>query len=1021
MHVYKNSVNWATVFIRTDYNKSNSIYMNKRPLPFGYFILTMALSAFLISATLTGDEKIEARQETESDYQARIRNNQLTGQITPADYLKAQQQIRELAANRSGSAYDFDWQLLGPNNLGGRTRAILFDNRDATGNTVYAGSVLGGLFKSDNQGSKWYKIDEANGGLYVSCITQAGNGDIYVGTGEGFTVQQYTVFGEWRYSGGLMGQGIFKSTDGVNFTRLASTNPTINGNNELEWGFINELAAHPSNGALYASTNTGLKYSSDGGNNWQTAKLADGTILNLSSGDVKMAANGLVVAEVSNKCYVSENGTFDNFQLRSGKASFNLPDTSAIGRIEFAIAPSSNDIIYALVVKTSGALYNVYRSDDKGATWSVVGPGGSANFNVFNTGTASATGNGLFAATIEVYPDDPYHVLVGGYDLWEGKKIQDDGFYQWVLRSTSSANWLSVAFLWQGHHVYRFVPGISGKVLIGTNGGISMGLLDPEFFQFQFMNKDYIAGQFYTVSPTMEKKDVVGGAQDIGTIYIRGSVNPADSRRGEDIWTTQSNVPDGRTGGYCAWSTVYPTAVIYSRFPQPEGSPETFIRRNEFSGGPDWALNNTFTTAYLSTSFLPPFVLYENFEDYNSKDSTEFKANRDIAAGTTVWVESNNGKRPFKHVLEAAIDSSETVMVKDIISTRFFIGGDNRVMMTKQMIQFDVSPEWFTISDSLRGGVRGKPQAMAYSSDANHLFVGTQKGKLYRISNIKYAYNNETADVSSPYCVISTKQIPVYLPGTTTEITQVITSVAVDPNNDEKVIITLGNYGNETYVYYTENALDENPVFHSAQGNLPQMPAYSSLIEMDAANHLVFVGTEHGIYVTNDIGSSNPTWTAENANIGAVPVFMLKQQTIRKTNDTLVFINIDTTYLVHYGTNNYGVIYGATYGRGLISLDDYQKPVSIQEPKKINRNHEIEVYPNPARDRVTVGFESTSPAEIVVRIFDLNGKTVKHIDLGTRPQGRQDVIVSCQDIPSGTYIMQVSIGRKVSSTKFIVQ
>ncbi|HNQ82147.1 MAG TPA: T9SS type A sorting domain-containing protein, partial [Bacteroidales bacterium] len=90
-------------------------------------------------------------------------------------------------------------------------------------------------------------------------------------------------------------------------------------------------------------------------------------------------------------------------------------------------------------------------------------------------------------------------------------------------------------------------------------------------------------------------------------------------------------------------------------------------------------------------------------------------------------------------------------------------------------------------------------------------------------------------------------------------------------------------------------------------------------------------------------------------------------------------------------------------------------------PKKINRNNEIEVYPNPARDRVTVGFESTTPAEIVVRIYDLNGKTVKHIDLGTRPQGRQDVIVSCQDIPSGTYIMQVSIGRKVSSAKFIVQ
>lgn len=1001
--------------------------MKKRPLPLGYFIISIAIASVFISATLTGDEKVGARNESDSDYLATIRQNQVTGQINPADYLKAMQQINKSNSDRSAHAYDFSWDLLGPNNLGGRTRAILFDNRDTSGMTMYAGSVLGGLFKSDNQGSKWYKIDEANGGLYASCITQAGNGDIYVGTGEGFNVQQYTVFGEWGYSGGLMGQGIFKSTDGLTFTQLSSTKPVINGNNQLEWGFINELAAHPANGALYAATNTGLKYSGDGGNTWQVAKAYDGTVLDTTSKDVKMAANGLVIAEVANKCYVSESGNPESFMLRSGDSTYNLPDTSTIGRIEFAIAPSNNDIIYALVVKTSGALYNVYRSDDKGATWKIVGPGGSANFNVFNTGTTYATGNGLFAATIEVFPDDPYHVLVGGYDIWEGKKYQEDGYYQWIVRSTSAANWLSIAFLWQGQHTYKFVPGSAKEIFVGTNGGISKGTLDEDLYQFQFMNNDYIAGQFYTVSPTMELKDVVGGAQDIGTIYIRGSVNPADSKRGEDIWTTQNNTPDGRTGGYCAWSVIYPTAVIYSRYPQPDGSPETFIRRNEFSGGPDWAINTTFSTAYVSTSFMPPFAMYENFTDYASTDTTDFKATRDYSSGAVVWVESQNGKRPFKHLLTAPIDSGETINVKDIISARFFIGGDAQVLMTKQMIQFDVSPEWFVISDSAHSGVKGKPQCLAYSSDANHIFVGTQKGKLYRISNVKYAHDYNTADVKSPYCVISTSQIPVYLPGTSTEISQVITSVAVDPNNDERVIITLGNYGNENYVYYSDNALDENPVFHSVQGQpgnggLPQMPAYSSLFEMNADNNLVFVGTERGIYVTNNITSSNPTWVAENMNIGAVPVFMLKQQMIRKTNDTLVFINIDTTYVIQYGTNNYGVIYGATYGRGLISLDEFQKPVGIGEsPSPLKDESDIRIYPNPAKDHVTVAFETSFPARVEACIYDLQGKLIRRIDLGTRPEGRQDAIISCGSIPSGTYIMRVTVGSNVSSSKFIIQ
>ncbi len=47
-----------------------------------------------------------------------------------------------------------------------------------------------------------------------------------------------------------------------------------------------------------------------------------------------------------------------------------------------------------------------------------------------------------------------------------------------------------------------------------------------------------------------------------------------------------------------------------------------------------------------------------------------------------------------------------------------------------------------------------------------------------------------------------------------------------------------------------------------------------------------------------------------------------------------MFVNIDTTYVIHYGINNYGVIYGATYGRGIISLDEFQQPVGISEPGK---------------------------------------------------------------------------------------
>jgi hypothetical protein len=999
--------------------------MKKRPLPLGYLLLTIAAASLLVSATLKGDDKSVAKKESAPDYISLVRNNQVTGKINPADYLRAVQQVRQQDGIRSGLAFDFNWNLMGPNNVGGRTRAILFDNRDTSGMTMFAGSVNGGIFRSDNGGGKWYKIAQELGVLNVTCITQAGNGDIYVGTGEGFNLKDSTVLTSWGYSTEFMGQGVFKASDGLNFSLLSATKPTLNGNNELEWGFVNEISAHPANGALYASTNTGLKYSGDGGNSWQLAK-SDETELAFNSKEVKMAANGMVVAEVNNLCYVSENGNPNNFVLRSGDSTYNLPAVG-VGRIEFAIPPTNNDIIYALVVTPAGALYNIYRSDDKGVTWIIVGPGGSPNFNIFNSGTGITSGIGAIAAVIEVFPDDPYHVLVGGKDMWEGKKILDSGYYQWVLRSTSGSGWLSDLFLWMGHHTYKFVPGSSTRFFVGTNGGISVGTANDLIYSFQFMNRDYIASQFYTVGWTMEKQNVLGGAQDIGTIFINGAENPNDNMRGEDIWTTQAGAPTGKTGGYCAMSTIYPSAVIYSRYPHTakNGNLETFVRRNEFGGGPDWA-STMFSDKYASLGFLSPFLLYENFEDYQTKDSVGMKITKNYAAGSIVWVESNNGKRPFKYITPVALVPGDSIVVPDIITARFFIGGDNRVMLTKQVIQFNVDPQWYVISDKAHGGVEDKPQCLAYSSDANHVFVGTDKGKLYRISNIKYAYDTATADVNSPYCVISTQRIPVYLPGTTTEISQVITSVSVDPNDDNKVIITLGNYGNQHYVFYTENALDETPVFRSVQGDpanggLPQMPAYSSLIEMNPDNNLVFVGTEYGIYVTDNITSANPTWIAENNNIGGVPVFMLKQQTIRKGNDTIAFVNIDTSYVIHYGVNNYGVIYGATYGRGLISLDEFQKPLGVYEPGNSNKENGFMIFPNPANDRVTATFETTSACKAEIDVFNLSGELVKSVDLGTMPEGKHDAILNCGNFPAGAYIMRLTTGNHYSSSKFIVQ
>jgi hypothetical protein len=203
-------------------------------------------------------------------------------------------------------------------------------------------------------------------------------------------------------------------------------------------------------------------------------------------------------------------------------------------------------------------------------------------------------------------------------------------------------------------------------------------------------------------------------------------------------------------------------------------------------------------------------------------------------------------------------------------------------------------------------------------------------------------------------------------------------------------------------------------------GGLPQVPAYSSLFEMNPDNDLVFIGTEFGIYVTNDIESGNPTWMAENNNLGGVPVFMLKQQTVRKGNDTITFVNIDTTYVVYKGVNNFGVIYGATFGRGLISLDEFQKPVGISDPGKPGPEGQLLIYPNPATDRITVEFDVTTAGPVEISIFDFQGKLVKQVDLGTRPEGNHEAILNCSALKAGSYILRLRSGNRSYTSKFII-
>ena len=131
-----------------------------------------------------------------------------------------------------GDAVDNSWVERGPTNVGGRTRAIMFDPNDATLETVFAGGVSGGLWKNtaiSNANSTWTRVNIPEN-LNVSCITSDPNNTsiFYVGTGEAYTGGDAGGDGVWKSSNrGLTWVKVFGGITGAsNF--VSATNVTIN-------------------------------------------------------------------------------------------------------------------------------------------------------------------------------------------------------------------------------------------------------------------------------------------------------------------------------------------------------------------------------------------------------------------------------------------------------------------------------------------------------------------------------------------------------------------------------------------------------------------------------------------------------------------------------------------------------------------------------------------------------------------------------------------------------------------------
>ena len=421
-----------------------------------------------------------------------------TGEINSEGLRELRGEVTRFAAQQSldGRATDHYWNEMGPDNIGGRTRAIAaVIPEDGSEETVlYAGAISGGLWKSDNGGNDWnqmFGLDQ----MVVGSVAVAGNGAVYVGSGSIYDG------GSGDGGSGFRGRGIWWSADGENFELVEGTDPGEF--NSGDFSAVDAMVADPNfPNRVWFGSNAGYGFIDDGVMTMSPSDDISGAV-----GDIAIAADGAYMLIGMNNCRVfrSDDNTFTTFTSMSGSNNDEtvLPQ-SGNGRVRVAISLDDSDHAFAVFATSGGLFGGLYHTGNAGDIWSNVWP------NEIDEATPLPRAQGIYDLALGVKKGQPDLAYVGGIELWRSGPNQQAELaaYAFDFAGTNIDVHADV-------HEVMFTP--SGNMYVATDGGIYKSTDGGQ--SYNDINRDYSVTQFYGMDHSA-RSAVLGGTQDNGSLFI---------------------------------------------------------------------------------------------------------------------------------------------------------------------------------------------------------------------------------------------------------------------------------------------------------------------------------------------------------------------------------------------------------------------------------------------------------------------------------------------------------------------
>lgn len=1020
-----------------------------------------------------------------------LRANPETGVIDQEDVRKARKAVERLqlqrAENRSASA--LGWIEMGPDNIGGRTRAVWSDSEEE----YWVGSVSGGVWHTTNEGNTWTHIPTPSN--IISDIARMGDGTLVFGTGNTFESG-----GGGNGGSGFIGEGAYYSEDdGATWTLIDGTYPGFATSN-ANWGEINTLRPDPNNDdGIWMGGRMGLVY-------WDKSSgtLTEGGWDGLDNGtvqDIAMAPDASVMlAAVASGSAPRVFRSTDNGQSWtnvSGNGDTDLPQ-SGKSRARVSISQTDPDHCFVLYAANNGSMGGVWYSANGGTEWqSVWSDSDELPFDPMGSNT-----QGYYDLALSIEPDDPTIAYVAGVTLWKcGPNYQPE---QIALNFAFPG---SPLYVHSDIHEIKFTAG--GRMLIGCDGGMHRSDDGVSFVQ---INRGYNVTQFYSIAHSSGSA-VLGGTQDNGSLVILAdgtfiSDQEAFESTGGDGFDCELNqfTSGDRT---LAFTTIYRGQLF--RFDQDGGGgmfydDEIMELMDPLTGeiGTDFFTsirafedteddeaeqfiilinpfeetiedpsdadddNPVFTLQTLNQDIPFDYELDLNDPDYaplmywDSIVRPAFDSNVVITEDSNYWwldVQALEDST-VTCITDSTLVGTETVIdeiipiieceyievldstlcfevgadttymdidiydyseecstmyhyagdilynvpehrrIQDRFSTQFAVAfnGTNGLWITREAYNMNTTPNWFKIVDNTGTGVKN----LEWSPDGDHLFYSNYGSNLFRIDNLDQLWSEEDIDNTSVSSILSAG-------GT-------VTGIAVDPNDKDHVVITVGGYGinSQGKVRESFNATSENPtwnnIWFASSNDLARMPVYDAVIDVTDGTRIV-IGTEFGVFVKDGSADwelcNDPTDPSQSTGIGPTPVYDLRQQEYGHKR----FTHPDNT----------GVIYAGTHGRGIFRSEGWGF-VNVEEPTEdaFQLANSLNVFPNPSVGQLNLQLELDAVSDVTIDIFSVSGQWVRNINRDNVASGASTMTFDLSDLSNGNYILRLNAGGIVATSQFVI-